>query len=176
MAQTADRRQLILAELASLLAALVPTIVLTGTKGTPSNFATGGFVHNRNELPEGLVPGIILLDGDENQGDKVVLPGRIPPRIAPQIMKVTPEIYVVLDVRKPTNFNVGEDLSISRVAILSAIYQDQNLLSLVSSNGRIEVVMTVTDLARNRTMQGQLGLSIAFHYPLLPNEIVGYGN
>lgn len=167
-----DRRQAILVELGSMLAALVPTIVLTGTQGTPAGFATGGYVHNRNELPQGLVPGIILLDADELPGGTPVIPGRAQTRIAPQIMKMTPEIYVVLDVRKPNNLNVGEDLDLARIAILQGIWTDQTLLNLVSSNGRIVVEACVTDLARNRTMQGQLGISMSFYYPLLPNEII----
>ena len=32
-----------------------------------------------------------------------------------------PEIYVVLDVRKPTNTNAGEDLNLARAAILNLI-------------------------------------------------------
>jgi hypothetical protein len=169
-----DRRQAILTELDTLLAALVPTITLTGTNGTPAKFAANGYVHNRNELPQGLVPGVILLDGDETVGLVPVIPGRIPPRIAPQIMKVTPEIYVVLDVRKPNNINVGADLSIARLAIIKSIWSDAYLLDLVSSNGRIVCEASVTDLARNRMMQGQLGISISFYYPLIPNEVVGY--
>lgn len=168
-----DRRDMILDRLATILTGLTSTVSLTGTNGTPSTLKEGGFVQNRNELPDGLTPGIILMDGDELQGMKTVIPGRTPPRIAPQIMKIVPEIYVVLDVRKPNNVNVREDLSICRLAILSAIYNDKMLLDLVSTNGRVEVEAIVTDLARNRPMKGQMGLSIAFYYPLIPGEIVG---
>lgn len=169
-----DRRQLIIDELVALLTDLTGTIQLTGTGGTPATFAANGFVHNRNELPKEKVPGIILLDGDEMIGTPPpVTTGRVPPLIGPQIMKFTPEIYVVLDVRKPQNVNVGEDLSIARTAIMGAIWTDQTLLNICGSNGRITFDATITDLARNRTMQGQLGLSVCFHYPLKPNEIVG---
>lgn len=169
-----DRRQLIINELVTLLTNLTGTIALTGTESTPARFAASGFVHNRNELPKEKVPGIILLDADETLSQpQPVMPGRAIMPIAPQIMKFTPEIYVVLDVRKPQNANVGQDLSIARTAIMGAIWTDETLISICGSNGRIVFDACITDLARNRVMAGQLGLSVSFYYPLKPNEIIG---
>lgn len=169
-----DRRQDIINELVALLTGLLPTIILTGTQGTPGVMSPEGFVHNRNQLPKGLVPGIILLDGDDLLGPPPPQQsGRAPPQIAPQIMRFKPEIYVVLDERIPNNVNVGEDLSICRQAILSAIWTDKTLISITGPNGRITFDAIVTDLARNRPMEGQMGISPSFYYPLLPGEIVG---
>ena len=167
-----DRRQLIITELESVLSGLVSTVQLTGGN-TPS--ALAGFVHNRNELPSGKVPGIILLDGDEYQDQRIPVPtpGRVQTKLSIQLNRFTPEIYVVLDERKPGNENVGEDLNICRMAILGAIWDDAVLQGIVGSNGQITVDAVVSDLARNRQMQGQLGISICFRYPLIPAEIIG---
>ncbi len=160
-----DRREEILERLDELLEGLTITLS-TGT------IPAGNFVHNRNELPAGKVPGIILLDADEVQDPRALaLPNgrQLPPGI--QLMRMTPEIYVVLDVRKPANANVGEDLNAARAAILAAIFTDGELQGIVGSNGGISYDGCVTDLARNRTMQGQLGLSITFTYVLSPQEL-----
>lgn len=162
-----DRRAKILARLDVLFTGM--TVPLTGGN-TPT--ATVGFVHNRNELPADKVPGIILLDADEvkDTGFLKPMPGRqLPP--GAQVMRMTPEIYGVLDVRKPANLNVGEDLNLIRGAILNKIFLDATLQGIVGSNGQIVYDGCVTDLARNRTMKGQLGISVSFIYPLFPQEL-----
>lgn len=160
-----DRRDKILARLEALLSGLTITL----SSGT---IPAGNFVRNRNELPAGLVPGIILLDADEVQDPRALkLPNgsKLPPGV--QLMKMTPEVYVVLDVRKPQNVGVGEDLNIARAKILRAVFTDAELLDICGSNGGITYDGCVTDLARNRQMQGQLGLSLTFVYPLFPQEL-----
>lgn len=172
-----DRREAILLRLAELLANIGPVNLLGGPNG-PNVIAPGNFVHNRNELPQELVPGVILLDADEVRDLKQAQPppGNIQTRGIPDaIYKMTPEIYVVLDVRKPQNLHVGPDLNIARLAILGAIFTDSTLMQIVGANGNIVYDGCVTDLARNRTMQGQLGMSITFSYPLKRGEIVATG-
>lgn len=161
-----DRRVLILQELESLLGGLDIEL-------TTGRIPAGNFVRNRNELPAGLVPGIILLDADEVADPRFQRPpvGRDLTTVPPQIMRMTPEIYVVLDVRKPQNKFVGEDLSVARAAILKAIILDRTLYQIVGTNGQITYDGCVTDLARNRVMQGQMGMSITFTYPFIPGEI-----
>lgn len=168
-----DRREEIIERLVAILSGL--TIELAGGKNGPSTISPGNFVHNRNELPSGKVPGVILLDADEVKDPRSTLPprGQVEGQVPPQVMKMTPEIYVVLDVRKPDNENVGEDLNTARREILAAILPDSELQALTGSNGGICYDAAVTDLARNRMMQGQMGMSITFSYPLMPREIVG---
>jgi hypothetical protein len=128
------------------------------------------FVHNRDELPKELVPGIILLDADETKDPRFASnQGRGGPP-GPGMMKMTPEIYVVLDVRKPNNENVGEDLNIARAAIMDAILHDATLQAITGSGGSIVYDGCYTDLARNRQMRGQMGLSFTFGYPFVPGE------
>jgi hypothetical protein len=173
---TLDRRDLILGRVFTLLSGL--EILLSANNASlnlPTAIVPGHIVHNRNELPKELVPGIILLDADEIKDPKAQLraPGGIQGQMPPQLMKMTPEIYVVLDVRKPDNANVGADLNLARLAILATLWPDQTLQGIVGSNGNILYDGCVTDLARNRQMRGQLGISMTFSYPLLPSEIVG---
>lgn len=163
MAVRADRRVLILAQLFDILKELSIELS-TGV------IAAGNFVHNRNELPKEKVPGIILLDADEVKDSSLPdLVGR-GTRAGPGRMKMTPEIYIVLEVRKPHNENVGEDLNTARAAILNKVLHDSVLQQLVGDNGLITYDGCVTDLARNRVMEGQMGLSISFNYPFLPDE------
>ena len=169
-----DRRQEVLARVFALLSGLnIP--LLGGPVAGAAPIKAGNIVHNRNELPAELVPGIILLDADEIKDPRVQLPARglIERGVPPSIMKMTPEIYVVLDVRGPTVQNAGADLNTARLAILAAILPDKQLQSIVGTNGNILYDGCVTDFARNRTMKGQLGVSITFTYPLVPGEYVG---
>ena len=163
---TRDRRTDILAQVETLLTGLTITL-------SDGIIPAKNFVHNRNELPQELVPGIILLDADEVSDPRGIQapPGRGGPPGA-KLMRMTPEIYVVLDVRKPNNVNVGEDLNKARLAVLGVILNDTTLQQIVGSNGQISYDGSVTDLARNRTMQGQLGVSITFVYPLIPGELI----
>jgi hypothetical protein len=173
---TADRRDEILNQLFALLSGL--TITLSADNASlqlPTQIPAGNIVRNRNELPKNLVPGIIMCDADELNNRSMVRPkrGQTETGIPPQLIDMTPEIYVVLDVRKPTNVNVGADLDLARLAILAVILPDETLQSIVGANGDIIYDGSVTDLARNRTMEGQLGLSVTFTYPLLPSEVIG---
>jgi hypothetical protein len=166
-----DRRAKILARLDYILNGLSITL-------TDASVVTGKFVHNRNELPKEKVPGIILLDADEVSDPSTLraVQGRQLPMGA-KLMRMTPEIYAVLDVRIPNNVNVGEDLNLMRAAILNAIYHDTadtqgpSLSDICGSNGTVIYDGCVTDLARNRTMKGQLGISVSFVYPLFPQEL-----
>lgn len=163
MTALADRRALILAQTFDLLKGLSITL----TEGT---IPAGHIVHNRNELPDELVPGIILLDADEVTERAALPTGR---KLAPgvSLMRMTPEIYVVLDVRKPQNTKVGEDLNLARAAILNTLLHDPMLQTVTGSNGLIRYDGCVTDLARNRQMKGQLGLMVSFVYPFIPDEL-----
>lgn len=158
-----DRRALILARLEEILGTLAVTL-------TTGAIAPGNIVRNRDELPAELVPGIILLDADEVKDQRFPQnSGRGGPP-GPGVMKMTPEIYVVLDVRKPKNKLVGEDLLTARAAIIALVMGDRDLQAITGSSGSITYDACITDLARNRTMRGQMGLSFTFGYPFVPGE------
>lgn len=170
-----DRRDLIIQALLECLSGL--TITLLGGGGlsdasTVIDTAAGQIAHNRDELPEALLPGLILLDADEVRDPRTPEHSGRGQRPGPALMKMTPEIYIVLDVRKPPNdANIGKDLNTARKAILYAVLHDTNLQVLTGDNGTITYDGCVTDLARNRTMKGQMGLSLTFTYPLIPGEL-----
>lgn len=172
MAAAIDRRSEILARLVEVLGAA--TIPLLGDKlNGPISITPDKFVHNRGELPAEKVAGITLLDADETKDPRTPSnQGRAGPP-ANTLMRMTPEIYIVLNVRKPNNENISEDLGTARAAVLNLILNDAELSRLVGSNGQMIYDGAVTDLARNRTMRGQMGLSITFVYPFYPAGLVG---
>lgn len=164
MAAKADRRTMILETLVTALSGLSVTLK------DGSVIAAGNIVHNRDELPAEKVPGIILLDADEVRDLRFVQNQGRGERPGPGMMKMTPEIYVVLSVRKPQNVNVGEDLNLARAAIMNLVLHNKDLQAITGSGGSIAYDGCVTDLARNRTMKGQMGLSFTFSYPFIPDE------
>jgi hypothetical protein len=167
MVATIDRRQLILTQLYDILSGL--NVPLLGGPNGPVTIVPGNIVHNRDQLPQELVPGIVLLDADETAIPLPLAPGRTT-RVGPALMRMTPEIYIVLDVRSPQNKNVGEDLNTARAAIMDLVLHDKTLLQITGSNGRTTYDGCVTDLARNRVMKGQMGISLTFVYPFIPDE------
>lgn len=165
MTASVDRRSLILERLHELFVGFS----LTLTDGI-AKIKPGNVVHNRDELPAELVPGLILLDGDEEKDPRAPqVAGRSTPS-GPGLMRMTPEIYAVLEVRKPHNKNVGEDLILARAAIMELVLGDPTLQAYTGSNGSIVYNGCYTDLARNRQMRGQMGLSFTFVYPFIPGE------
>jgi hypothetical protein len=175
MTQYDDRRELILDRLAALLEGLTIPLLGGPPPATVTEIPAGNFDRNRNELDKTKVPGILLLDGDEVRDTRQTLQprGQQESQVPTQVMKMTPEIYVVLDVRGISNQNVGQDLNTARRMILATVLPDQTLQSIVGGNGDIVYDGCVTDLAKNRAMKGQLGISITFTYPLIRNEYVG---
>src|ERR1700677_1750672 len=106
-----DRRAMILARLAEMFSTFTVNLLGDPISG-PLAIDPTLFVHNRGELGETKVPGLVLLDGDEVKDPRYLQaqPGRsVPPGTA--IMRMTPEIYIVLNVRKPQHDNVGDDLN-----------------------------------------------------------------
>lgn len=148
------------------------TIDLVGGPNGTVQIKPGHTVRNRNDLQAEKTPGIIILDADEVRDPTKLQPqrGNTEARMPVQVMKMTPEIYVVLDGRGVQNENVGKDLNTARLRILNAIFADQQLQEIVGANGGISYDGCVTDLARNRTMKGQLGISVTFSYPLIVAE------
>jgi hypothetical protein len=151
------------------------TTILSGLSITLTDgsvIAAGNIVHNRDELPAEKVPGIVLLDADEVRDQRFPNRDGRGTRPGPGMMRMTPEVYVVLDVRKPQNINVGEDLNLARAAILDLVLHDATLQQITGAGGTITLDGCYTDLARNRTMKGQMGLSITFAYPFIPDEFL----
>jgi hypothetical protein len=127
-------------------------------------------VRNRGELPAATRPAVVLLDGDETARDGVPQErGRL--TAAPNLVDMSPEIYVVMDQREPKNERIGEDMNAMRMAILKAIMTDAPLIAILGSNGDIKYSGCATDMASGRSMEGQLSLNFTFTYVLKPSEL-----
>jgi hypothetical protein len=116
------------------------------------------FQRNSIDIPEGKVPCIVLLDGDEFADDRAF--GRNRPPSAPNLVTMTPEVYVVLQDNPD---EVGTELNTLRDAIISAIRTDATLLGLVH-NRDIQYEGCQTALAAGRSMAGEMGLSFQLIY------------
>lgn len=144
-----DRRELILARLLA---------VLTATEGVIKA------VRNDLQAPEGKLPMVILLDGDEQstQSDE----GRGRPSIGPRIMNLMPEIYLIVQDGE----NAGPDLNSMRRRIIYNILHDEPLLALVKDREiRFEGVQTA--MALGRAIAGEMGLDFTFPYVLRDAEL-----
>lgn len=104
-----------------------------------------------------------LLDGDEetDEGDSV----RTRPSNAPRRVVMTPEIYLILS--KKTE-EVGTQLNLLRERFVAAVFADATMRTILGTNGTIEYLGLGTDLARGRTMVGEMGIGLSFHYILQP--------
>src|ERR1700753_1714667 len=99
-------------------------------------------VRNRGELPAAIRPAVVLLDGNETARDSPPQErGRL--TAAPNLVDMSPEIYVVMDQRETKNDRIGET----------------------------KYLGCDTDMASGRSMEGQLFLRFTFTYVLKPSEL-----
>jgi hypothetical protein len=145
-----DRRELILARLLE---------IARGIDGIVSAF------RNKDEISEKQRPCIVILDADEaaDDADPTSRPKRSPRRVA-----MTPEIYILLG-SKPED--LGTAINALRARLLSAVLTDDQLIGLVGSNGDIRYEGCATALARGRSMEGEMGVSLSFTYVLRMEEL-----
>lgn len=117
---------------------------------------------NRDEISDRQKPAIIIMDADE-----AAIEGE-PKRPGPQIISMTPEIYILLSGEPAT---VGTELNAMRVALLSAVLNDATLGTITGPNGAIRYEGCATGLSRGRSMEGEMGVSLSFQYPFNPNNL-----
>lgn len=124
-------------------------------------------VRNRDQLPAAdKLPAIMMMDGDEE--GKRDADGRGRSAVSPNRVILKPEIYVILQVSKPRNEGVGPSLNAFRALVLKALLTSTAITDLCES---VFYAGCITDLAQNRKMEGQFGLSIEFTYLLRPNDL-----
>ena len=111
-------------------------------------------------------PAVIVLDADE-EADAAAF-GRNRPAQAPNLVTMTPELYVILGEVPEA---VGTELNRLRIRILKAVLTDAELLTIVGTNGEIRYESCATGLARGRQIIGEMGLVFGFTYPLKPTEL-----
>lgn len=123
-------------------------------------------VRNRDQLPADKRPALILLDGDEEARRDADARGRAAYSDNRVILK--PEVYIVLETRKPKNENLGQDLNAFRALVLKALLTTSAITDLCSN---VFYAGSITDLAKERIMEGQVGIAIEYTYLLKPNEL-----
>jgi hypothetical protein len=117
---------------------------------------------NRLRLPDEVLPAVAVLDGDEAPDESRVRTGR--PANGPVIMVMRPEIYGFVQADED---ETGPALSAMRSALLKAIMNDNTLLGLVK-DGEIRYEGFATSMANGRSLEGEMGLALAFVYVLRP--------
>jgi hypothetical protein len=150
----ADRRELILVRLKEIL----------------ESIADGKTVaRNRGEFEERHRPAYVLLDGSEvtdpaarNRGRQVVIKN---------LVQMQPQIFFLADIQKPDNETIGTLINTERVKIIKAIGEDQQLRSIVGTNGGIDYLGCETDMETGRSMQGEIQLNFEITYVLNPSEL-----
>jgi hypothetical protein len=120
---------------------------------------------NTADVPEGQLPAIVILEGDENARESSY--GRNRPTTAPIIMDMEPEIHF-LDMKPAAE--IGPSLNAKRAVILNAIFTDQTL-SALCHNGDIRYLGMATGFGAGRSMIGELGLAFSFAYVLRPLSV-----
>jgi len=126
---------------------------------------------NRLDLSERQRPAIVILDSDEVAEAGGAGQGRTPR--APVIVSMTPEILILLqdNADRTGSGGVGAALNAIRADLLRAILSDTTLKQLTGPNGTIRYEGCATGLSRGRNMEGEMGISLAFEYPLIISEL-----
>ncbi|MFL9499229.1 hypothetical protein ACJMQP_04145 [Rhodopseudomonas palustris] len=150
-----DKREQILQRLADLL------------KGVAD--ANGGTFHrNVAQVQESELPAIQLFDGDEVADETAASRGR--PPTAPNIVTMTPEVFVTLAEDPEPIENVGTRVSRWRARVIKAVLSDEQLRKLCHNND-VRYDGCATALSRGREVTGESGISFALPYVLRPAEL-----
>lgn len=124
------------------------------------------YARNRGLMDNDQRPVWILLDGDERT--KLGGTGRGRRQMSPVLVTMRPQIWVSVKTRKPLNKEIGQELNLHRVNIISAIANDAVLLTEITPNGDIGYEGFETDLKSGSTLDGTMRLDFAITYPMDP--------
>jgi hypothetical protein len=128
-------------------------------------------VRNRALLKTDDRPAIALMDGDERArltGDGRGQGNTGRQQMTPQLMTMTPQVFVLPDEKLPANEGIGELVNMMRDIIVRTLANDPTLLALLGSNGSIAYLGMETDLKSGGALQGQCRLDFALTYVLDP--------
>ena len=123
------------------------------------------FARNRGLMDQDTRPVCILLDGSETA--KTVVSDKIGrPRLAPQMMTMRPQIWVILKNRKPQNDDLGQDLNAFRISILEKLTTSSALSDAIGSSGELSLESVTTDLESGKLVEGQMLIQLGIVYCL----------
>lgn len=88
--------------------------------------------------------------------------------MAPQIIELRPEIYILLKEGRPQNENVGQELDAFRIAFLKLMWEDATLAAILGPNGSMVYNGLQTDLKSGSAMSGEMRLDFVANYVLKP--------
>lgn len=160
-----DRREEILQRMLHIFGNNIPGIVSAWRN-------RGQVIPFNPETKAAQLPSIVLLDGREEEGPSTLNRGMRPGPPPPTLMKLYPQIFVVLMPRQDSlNEGVGPELSMYRVAVLGQLFSDPTLLQLLGSNGDIRYMGHETDLATGNSLEGQMNIRMCITYVLNPQEL-----
>lgn len=120
----------------------------------------------RNQLDVTTKPAIVIWDGDESVDPAGFGRGR--PATAPLLVDMNPEMRILAS--GPSS-SLGTTINGLRILVVKAVLADSSLAAIVTPKGEIRYEGCNTELARGRAMQGELGLTFAFRYPLIQSEL-----
>lgn len=126
---------------------------------------------NRLDLSDRQRPAIVILDSDEVVDAGGPGQGRGPR--APSIVSMTPEILVLLqdNYDRSDAVGIGAALNGIRARLIVAVLTDATLATLTGPNGTIRYEGCATGLSRGRNMEGEMGVSFSFLYPLIISDL-----
>lgn len=146
-----DRREAILARLLE---------IATGIEGIVRAW------RHKSRVTEEARPAIVILDADEVAEEGEAAAGR--PFNVQRRVVMTPEIYIMLGGSPE---EVGTEINTMRGRFLKAVLKDDELISIVGTNGLIKYEGCATGLAEGRSMEAEMGVSISFTYILKVDEL-----
>jgi hypothetical protein len=116
---------------------------------------------------EARMPAIVVFDADE---EIAPLPdtARYKGPMAPQVMIMRPEVFVVLSARAA---DAGTRLNQLRARIYNAVVTNETLSDIVGTNGRISLEAGRSGFAVERTMSSELRLEFGFTYVLQLSDL-----
>lgn len=154
-----DKREQILTRLLAILVDMISDtapIVVTA-------------VRNRDLRKDEERPGLVLLDGDEIQSLTFSGKSGRNTGMAPQIMTMSPQIFIVMNEQRPTRETIGPATNALRIQIIQAMSTDDELRALYGSNGSIQLNATTTDMKSGGAVTGSMLLDFRINYPLIPD-------
>ncbi|PSJ55764.1 hypothetical protein [Pseudaminobacter soli (ex Li et al. 2025)] len=145
-----DHREAILARLVEIAA---------GVEGVIKAY------RNKSDVPERQRPAIVIWDADEqaDDGDPTKRPTNAPRRI-----HMSPEIYILLSGSPE---GVGTLINQIRARFVRAVFSDASLKDMTFNGEGIRYEGCATGLARGRSMEGEMGVSISFTYRMWPDKL-----
>lgn len=111
-------------------------------------------------------PAILIFDGDEEAHEIQVRPGHR--GMAPNLVTMTPSMNILLS---ETSENVGSALNSLRAELIYAVLSDSDLATICGPNGHVRYTASATGLNAGRKIEGEIGVSFAITYPLIPSEL-----